>query len=322
MPKRYLLDWKACSDIPIGMKGACGVFHDNQLLIGGGCTGNSKADSRLYAYSPDVDMWKVLPPSPLKWFGMVEWKGQLVLIGGKDAGRTDDHILSNKLAVWERGKWQFSLPAMPIPRVSPTAVSHGKYLAVTGGRRGYLGCCVDTLDADSMQWHRLPSVPINTLPHTTAVCNNKIYLLHQRSGKILHTDLQTFLEQKSEDTKPDQSSLEEQSDSGESDLFDLDSSLIWKPILKPPVPPLQMASIGGHIAIFSHGTSGEGHLAVHAFFPETNSWYMIGKFPALTPTISCITSPKKQMYVAGGELISSQYSQKMFQAVMKVSTRT
>ncbi len=277
----------------------------------------------LYAYSPDVDMWKVLPPCPLKWFGMAEWNGQLVLIGGMDADKADSQIITNRLAVWERGKWEFSLPAMLAARLSPTVVSHGRHLAVTGGRRGYQGCCVETLNADTMQWQRLPPVPINTLPHTTAVCHGKIYLMQQRSGKILHADLRTFLEQKTEDSNPDTNLQDERSDSSESDTSDLDSSSIWKPITKPPVSPLQMASIGGYAAVISHGTSGEGNLDIHAFFPETNSWYMIGKYPALMSKLSCITSPKKELFIAGGDLISSQCSQKIFQAAMKVvSTRT
>ena len=114
------------------MKDACGVFYKKQLHIGGGCTGNPKADSMIYAYSPDVDMWKVLPPCPLKWFAMAAWNKQLVLIGGKEVGgesQTQQSAMTTKLAVWQSGEWEFSLPPMQVARVSPTAVSHGRHLA-------------------------------------------------------------------------------------------------------------------------------------------------------------------------------------------------
>lgn len=318
-----LLQWKACSEIPIGMKDVCGAFYNKQLHIGGGCTGNPKADSMLYAYSPDVDMWKVLPPSPLKWFAMATWNKKLVLIGGKELGSAEK--MTNKVAVWEKSKWEFSLPPMLIARVSPTAVSHGRYLAVAGGRRGYLGCSVEVLDSSSMQWSRIPAVPINALPHTSAVCSNKLYLMHQKTGKILYADIPTFVKQKREDFIPDSSSLEDLSDSGESvssDIYDNEITAIWQPIPKPPVLPLRIASVGGYLAVFSHGNSGEGNLAVHAYFPETNSWYQVGKFPEATSNISCFTSPDSKLYIAGGDSIKSQYSQKMFQAAMTPSSKT
>lgn len=319
-----LLQWKACSDIPIGLKDACGVFYNNQLHIGGGSTGSPKADSMLYAYSPDVDMWKVLPPCPLKWFAMTTWNQQLVLIGGKEAAESSEHktAMTNKIAVWGKSKWEFTLPAMLIARVSPTAVSYGQYLAIAGGRRGYLGYSVEVLDSTCMQWGRISSTPINAFPHTSTVCANKLYLLDQRSGKILHTDIPTFVKQKRD---AESNSYEELSDSNESlelDSYEVADSSIWQPIPKPPVSPLRIASVGGYLTVFSHGNSGEGNLAVHAYFPETNSWYQIGKFPEVTTNISCFTTPDNKLYIAGGNSINSQYSQKMFQAAMSASSKS
>ena len=76
----------------------------------------------VYAYSPGVDMWKVLPPSPLKWFSMAAWNNELVLIGGKEES-TKQPTMTNKLAVWKNNKWEFSLPPMSIARLSPLAAA-------------------------------------------------------------------------------------------------------------------------------------------------------------------------------------------------------
>lgn len=304
------------------MKDACGVFFKNQLHIGGGCTGNPKADSMVYAYSPDVDMWKVLPPCPLKWFSMTTWNKQLILIGGKEPGDTQKPTMTNKLATWQSGNWEFTLPPMQVARVSPMAIPHGRYLAVAGGRRGYLGYSTEVLESTSMTWSHVPSVPISTRPHTTAMCSNKLYLLHQKSGKILHTDVSMFVKQKKEDLNIDGNSLGDMSDSGESvssDLYESELSSIWTPVPKPPVSALRIASVGGYLTVFSHGNSGEGNLAVHSYFPETNTWYQVGKFPGASSSISCFTSPDKKLYITGGHSINSQYSQKIFQASMTPS---
>ena len=298
------------------MKDARGVFYNGQLHIGGGCTGNPKADSMVYAYSPDVDIWKVLPPSPLKWFAMAMWNKQLILIGGKELGGAQKPTMTNKLGTWQSGKWEFSLPAMLVARVSPMALSQGRYLAVAGGRRGYLGYSVEVLESTNMTWHHVPSVPISTLPHTTAVCSNKLYLLHQKSGKILHTDVSVFVKQKKDDTSTDGNSLGDMSDSGESassDLYENEISSIWQPVPKPPVSALRIASIAGYLTVFSHGNSGDGNLLLHSYFPETNTWYQVGKFPGASSNISCFSSPDKKLYVTGGDSINSQYSQKIFQ---------
>jgi N-acetylneuraminic acid mutarotase len=312
------------------MKDVCGVFYNDQLHIGGGCTGNPKADAMVYAYSPNVDMWKVLPPCPLKWFAMATWNQQLVVIGGKELTNahkttvkelTNAHktTMTNKVASWEKGEWGFSLPPMLIARVSPTVVSYGGYLAVAGGRRGYMGYSVEVLDHTTMQWGQLPAVPINTFPHTSAVCGSKFYLMHQKSGKILYADIPTLVTQKrAQDAINESNSLE---DLNESDIRDGKIPPIWQNIPKPPVSPLRIASVGGYLAVFSHGSSGEGNMVIHTYFPETSSWYQVGKFPEVMSNISCFTSPEKKLYIAGGNTINSQYSQKMFQATMISSSK-
>ena len=329
-----LLQWKTCSDIPAGMKNAFGVFYNGQLHVGGGCTGNPRADSTVYAYSPDVDMWKVLPPCPVKWFGMTVWNDQLVLLGGKEEN-SKKAVMTNKLVTWENGKWEFSLPPMLVARVSPIAMSYEKYqpkyLVVAGGRRGYLGYSVEVLDSTSMQWHHMPSLPISCQPHTTMVCGNHLYLMQQKMGKILHTDIANFMKQK-EEFKTESMSMEDLSDSGEShsgesissDSYETEVSPIWQQIPKPPVQPLRITTVGGYVVVFSHGSSGDGNFTVHAYFPETNSWYQIGKLPGISSSmsISCIASPEKKLYIIGGDSIHTQYSQKIIRVAIKVPTET
>lgn len=305
------------------MKDANGTFFNNQLHVGGGCTGNPKADSMVYAYSPDVDMWKVLPPCPLKWFGMTTWNKQLVLVGGRepvDGRARDKACMTNKLASWGSGRWEFPLPPMQVARVSPMAVGHGRYLAVTGGRRGYLGYSAEVLDSASMTWSQVASLPISALPHTSTLCGGRLYLMHLKSGKILQTDVGTFVRQKEE--TGNSLGAGDMSDSGESvssDLLESEIPSIWQPVPKPPVPALRIASVGGYVSVFSHGSSGEGNMVVHSFFPETNSWYQVGKFPGASSNLACFTSPDGRLYAVGGDGINSQYSQKIFQASLTPS---
>ncbi len=309
--------------MPTAMVNVCGVFYKNQLHVGGGCTGSPKANSTIYAYSPDVDMWKVLPSCSLKWFAMAVWKKELVLIGGKE-GCVEKLVMTDKLAVWNNNKWEYTLPPMKIARVFPVVLVHGNYLVVTGGRRGHLGYTVEVLNSATMQWHCLPSLPINCFPHNTTVCGGHFYMMNQKTGKIVHADISVIMAQK-EDSKLERRSPDElsdgSSDSVPSDVSDNEAGSLWCPIPKAPVTPLRMTTIGGYVVVFSHGNSGDGNLIIHAYFPETDSWSEIGKFPGVNSSISCISSPEKQLYILGGDAINSKYSQKIFHAKMKIFTR-
>lgn len=317
------------------------MFYNNQLHIGGGSTGNARGDSMVYAYSPDLDIWKVLPPSPLRWFTMAVWNKHLLLIGGSEERESlEKPSMSKKVAVWKNGEWCFSLPPMKIARVSPTAVSHGGYLAVFGGRRGYLGYSVEVLESEtSTEWLHTATVPLNPSQHTTTLCGDNIYLLHQKSGKILQANTSTFVQQRGDTTTTSsnsdtqqrlsksntpadqQHSDSEESHSSESITSDIDTAnSLWQALPKPPVPPLQVASVGGYLVVFSHGNSGDGNLTIHAYFPETGSWYQIGKFPGISSGMTCVASPDKHLYIAGGDTINSKFSQKMFKVVTKTRT--
>ena len=70
--------------MPVRMKGAQVTMHNNKLYIGGGYTGHKRSEMTVYEYDPNFDLWAELPISPMRWFGMTEYKGQLVLVGGKD----------------------------------------------------------------------------------------------------------------------------------------------------------------------------------------------------------------------------------------------
>lgn len=316
-----LVSHTTCSDIPTGMSSAYGVFYHNQLHLGGH-TSNAKADSILYAYSPDIDIWKVLPSCPLKWFAMAVWRDQLILLGGKEAN-SKKSAMTNKVVVWEDGKWEPSLPPMLIARVSPIVVVHGTYLAVAGGRRGYLGGSVEVLESSTLQWSAVSPLPMNCFLHTATVCDDHLYLLDLKTGRILQANISAFVRQEEETTLITDSSLLDESSELESvysEMNETEVGSIWRPLPRSPVTPLRLTTVGGYIVVFSHGNSGEGNLTVHGYFPETNSWYLMGKLPAVTSSTACVTCPEKQLYLAGGDCINSQYSQKLYQATLKTST--
>ena len=313
-----LLNYRPCSDIPTCMGVTHGVFYHNQLYLGGQ-TNNSKTDSMLYVYCPDIDIWKVLPPSPLKWFAMAVWRDQLVLLGGKEAN-SKTSTLSNKVVVWEGGQWEPSLPPMLNARVSPLVMAHENYLALAGGRNDLLGRSVEVLESNRLQWCTVSSLPMNCYLHTSAKCGHYIYLLHLRTGRILQATISAFVTQKEEAClMRDSSSLAVETESISSEMGDFETGSIWSPIPKPPVIPLRLTTVGGYIVVFCRENKDED-FTVHGYFPETHSWCLVGRLPAVSSSAACITSPEKELFIAGGDSSSSKYSHKLYQATITVTT--
>lgn len=320
MDSSPLLTYKACSDIPTGMLNASGTFYHNQLYVSG-VTSCNKAARIMYAYSPDVDIWKVLPPCPQKCFSLVVWRDKLLLIGGKETATLSKETVSNKVVAWDSGRWESSLPPMVIGRVSPIVVSDERYLAVMGGRKGRLGRSVEVLDHDSMQWHTVPYLPFPCQPHTSAVCQNSLFLLHSEVDKILRADFTKFLRQQS---IPDnlaslalsREATEEETSDYEGD--NLEVGTIWSSIPRSPKKPLQIAAIGGYITAFS-SSSQQGKMDAYTFFPESDTWWLTGTTPTLSPSTGCVSSPEGQLYLIGGKGINSKFSQTLNQASFRKS---
>ncbi len=182
------------------MKRSQAVFHNGSFHIGGGFTGNSKTDAVIYVHSFDPSspkVWKPLPPSPFKWSALSVFNNQLVLIGGREMTHPSSPTsYTNKVVAWntEKETWEFSLPTLMFPRVSPVAISHRDYLIVAGGDKGVLDYHVEVLNIKTMQWIRGPNLPLPCFAHTSTVIDGSWYLVDQESGKILHTSIDVYIE--------------------------------------------------------------------------------------------------------------------------------
>ena len=305
-----------CADIPSCMKNAQGVIYNGQLHVGGGYTNSPKADTIIYAYNSEADMWKLLPSSPLKWFAMAVLNEQLVLVGGKEVGVKKAEY-TNKLASWEKEKqmWSFSLPPMQAARISPIAFSHNHFLVVAGGKRGLLDFSVEILDSLAMQWYHASPLPLRCLPHTSALCNNSWCLLRESNGTMLQADVHTF----TRDALPN--NVREEQETGLDSQETMTSRRpVWKSIPKPGMTPLRIASIGKNLVAICQGTNSGKHLVVYTYFPEAGQWCHTGHLPQLCANASCVSTPQGHLYLVGGDACDSGYSNKVFRASLTVDT--
>ena len=131
------LEWRECKGPPVDVGSAHAVWLKDKVYVGGGVTsGNTRADARLYIYTPATDTWALLD-TPLYMFALTTYHSQLVLVGGNEYVSEkymyiNDMEHSNKLwTLSEDGQWHETLPPLPTPcGINASAVSHGDHLLV------------------------------------------------------------------------------------------------------------------------------------------------------------------------------------------------
>jgi hypothetical protein len=171
--------FKQCADLPMAMSDPQCAVIDDHVYVGGG-TGDDKSDhkaqSQVFEYTLVRKRWVLLTYNPARYFGLTNFMGKLVTIGGI---LTSNDITGNVSVfdfaekTWKDGK---ILP-MPTKRFHPTVVSHGTCLAVCGGvtHGGSTTAMVEVLVGE--QWHRGPQLPYRICHAKHAILDHSCYLL-------------------------------------------------------------------------------------------------------------------------------------------------
>ena len=170
--------FKQCEDLPMAMSDLQCAVIDDHVYVGGG-TGDDKSDhtaqSQVFEYTLLRKKWVLLTYNPARYFGLTNFMGNLVSVGGI---RNPINITGN-VSVFDFAEknWRDDkiLP-MPTKRFHPTVVTHGKYLAVCGGviQGGSTTDLVEVLVGD--QWCRGPQLPHRICHAKHAIVDHSCYL--------------------------------------------------------------------------------------------------------------------------------------------------
>ena len=149
------------------------------VYVGGVTTGYT-----VLQYSWRRGAWSTLPECPVRWFGLTQFTGRLITVGGSDkTGTTTGRVYQ---FVSESQRWQESLPPMPTTRSGVTVISHPSSslktaaIAVCGGFTSYWDAVVNTVEVYShstSQWHTAEPLPTPLYGLTSAKVGDIAYLL-------------------------------------------------------------------------------------------------------------------------------------------------
>ena len=95
---------------------------------------------------------------------------------------------------------------------------------------------------------------------------------------------------------------------------------VWKPLLFPPIQPIKIAAVGEFLLAISHMTVNGRNLAVHAFSPDSHSWTLVGKLPAICATTSTVLTPQGELILLGGDAGNYEYSNRVHKVIMETPT--
>ena len=256
-------------------------------------TENESSDFYVFEYNPSEDAWELMPPLPVKFFGLGKMAQDLVAVGGQ----VHNDKLSDNLYVFDEynQQWKESAAQLNTPRFSPTVVESETSLVAMGGLgRNSSGdlvllSSIEVLCINSNKW-----IVTGDLPSLASVCSpspavegNTLYLVGGYRA-------QTALSATSRVHTSSLSSLT--SDSGM-------ATKSWKPL--PPTPYLQSTALSLNKCLLALGGTDEPyssnvHKSVYAFDAETHQWRKVDNLPYASCHSTAVAVTRDEILVIGG----------------------
>ena len=290
------------------MKGLQTTLHNGKVIVGGGYTGHAHSEMTVYEYDPNFDLWAELPVSPMRWFGIAEYKGQLVLVGGKDLEVGRGMKMTNRIAIFDEAesRWLHPYPPMSAARAHPVVFSHAHLLVVAGGRKGVLDFNVEVFDG--CQWTSAPSLPVACSPLSSLIHCGHWYLLGGQSVSSIHQiPLQTYL---SSFLQPDHNE-EGVASSEAAQSPEASPPTSWERQTPPPFLVSRIMSLGHHLAVFAPSDKTSG-VSVQVHLSQGEDWVPGGCVPHVCGSASSAQLPRGDLLLMGGDVDGIHYSNKVY----------
>ena len=273
-----------------------------RVCVRGGAT-DSKNDLHLvFQYDPARDEWTILPPCPVRHFGLGHLSGELLTVGGlvpwKGVTKKVYHYKP------ESQRWEKFLQPMPTARALLTVISTQSALIACGGATDIsdgkqVSCStVEVFTTETSQWHTTNPLPAPSSMMTSATINNTGYLLggattaNKPTLMVLHAPVASLIHRAT--SHPQQSASAARPDS---------TSSAWKTLQDTPLVWSAAASLGGMLlALGGKDDTVKTLPAVHVYSPATSTWIRVesGDLPEPRYLGTAVELSANRLLFAGG----------------------
>jgi len=297
---RATLEWRQCTNLPVGMRNAQAVVLNNKVYVGGGDTPDLTTDVNIYTYDPTMDTWETLQ-SPTRRSALTTYHNKLLLVGGWEVS-TDE--TTNQLWVFEEGEqtWTQPLPPMPTRRNGASAVSTQDHLIVAGGFNN--SGTLNTVEVfDGQQWLTADPLPMSC-GYMNSTCHDGHYYLMGgwwQGTSVFYTSLQSLGDKATQHPPTSPTNTDQPS--------------VWKTLSNTPHKWSSTTVFGGALVAVGgyHYQS-----SLHLYSPLTQSWLPAGDVPVGVYDTCTVTLPTGEMMVIGGETRDTSYSPLVHKAYVKL----
>ena len=179
--------------LPIPGCHATAIVIGEKIYVGGGFCKNVQCGLLVHVYDTTTAEWTTLPPSPIYCSESMLVKGQLTLIGGRDASTKE---ITNLATTWdeEKKQWLPKVPPMPTKRFRSCTIHCNNLVLVAGGMGGVnvLLDSVDVFNVDTFRWTTSSSfkLPLPMWDVRASINSGYLYIASGRErasvGPIFH----------------------------------------------------------------------------------------------------------------------------------------
>ena len=254
------LEWQKCSRPPDLLH----VLLDKAAV----CLGDKVyiSGDKLYIYTPTTDTWAV-KDTPVRYFALVVYHSQLVLVGGRMTGGS----VTNKLWTLDRhNQLKETLPPMTVGRSWASAVEYSNNIIVAGGwddqRR-------DVEVYNGHHWAIAQSLPIACRGMNSAILNGHWYLTggEGQGEEVYYASLESLIAS----CQPSGRHLPS----------------AWSRLADVPHVYSILVAFGNRLVAIGYN--------IQAYSPYSQSWVHVGDRPGGDLAIAAAVLPSGDLMVAG-----------------------
>ena len=277
--------------MPVKMYRAQAVAIGNEVYMGGGNNRDRTNLSAILKYNTVKDEWTRLPNHSVWFFGLCQFKGDLLTVGGWSGDMPTNKVYHY---IKEDRKWAEFLKPMPTVRVCPVLLTTTVVIVVCGGLvAGENGEPVETATVEvysstTSQWYTADPLPQPCAIKSTIAISGCGFILGGVGvdRKLVRSpfcvDMSTLIDRANTIHR---------------------GTTSWKTLPDTPLTRSTAATLsGGLLAVGGHEENGLVQSSVYMFVPPTNSWVKLpsGDLPVERFVTTTVQLSNNRVMVMGG----------------------
>ncbi len=271
------------------------VLLNGKVYIGAGSATRRENNHLMYQYDPGRDGWDTLPPCPVCDFGLSQFQGYLISIGGNDRRG----VITGKVYRYkeESREWVEYLKPLPTSRCFLSIITtESAIIACAGENTKRKNCAiVEVYTVESSQWHTADPLPVRCALMTSIAIGDICYVLggNGRGKRPMKSAFFASI-----------SSIIEKATSRSHRLPKFFSSgSVWQSLPDTPLLSCTAATLGGCLlAIGGFDDQTQSSRAIHMFHSDTKSWIRMpsGSLPTARDSVCVVSLSDSTLLVCGG----------------------